>query len=209
MVIRMQITITKTKRIMAHIADMFIASFIATLLLLIPQLSYDQEKYNEYYDQYLNGLTELIEASPEKIEEQYNIMYKMSYLTKGSLMATAFTNIAYFGIAGYLLKGQTPGKKLFGLRVVSNKEGEDLNIHLYMLREVIVANIIPTFLSVLAIYFSKPKEWMIAEIIISNLTIILPIVLITFLFLNKDEKGLQDIICKTKVIEDYIEINEV
>ena len=124
-------------------------------------------------------------------------------------MATAFTNIAYFGIAGYLLKGQTPGKKLFGLRVVSNKEGEDLNIHLYMLREVIVANIIPTFLSVLAIYFLKPKEWMIAEIIISNLTIILPIVLITFLFLNKDEKGLQDIICKTKVIEDYIEVNEV
>jgi uncharacterized RDD family membrane protein YckC len=124
----------------------------------------------------------------------------MTYLSKNSLIIQAITTFGYFGIAAYLMKGQTIGKKLQRIRVVSNDDKE-MNQHLFILRSVILTNLIPQIASIIAIFTLKQNNWITAETIIGYISLAMSLALIMVLIFRTDERSLHDIICKTKVIE--------
>ena len=187
----------KIKRVFAYIIDYGIVYLISALLLMIPVFSYDQEKYLEYYKEYTTIPEKITE---ETINNQYTILYKMTKLSKNSLVIEGIVTFTYFGIVAYLLKGQTLGKKAQKIKVVP-LEGKELNPHLFMLRSVILTNLIPKIASIIAIITLKEKEWILASGIISNISLTITFTLIAFLIFREDERSLHDIICKTKVIE--------
>lgn len=187
----------KIKRVFAYIIDYGIVYLISALLLMIPVFSYDQEKYLEYYKEYTTIPEQITE---ETINNQYTILYKMTKLSKNSLVIEGIVTFTYFGIVAYLLKGQTIGKKAQKIKVVP-LEGKELNPHLFMLRSVILTNLIPKIASIIAIITLKEKEWILASGIISNISLTITFTLIAFLIFREDERSLHDIICKTKVIE--------
>lgn len=187
----------KIKRVFAYIIDYGIVYLISALLLMIPVFSYDQEKYLEYYKEYTTIPEQITE---ETINNQYTILYKMTKLSKNSLVIEGIVTFTYFGIVAYLLKGQTIGKKAQKIKVVP-LEGKELNPHLFMLRSVILTNLIPKIASIIAIMTLKEKEWILASGIISNISLTITFTLIAFLIFREDERSLHDIICKTKVIE--------
>ena len=187
----------KIKRVFAYIIDYGIVYLISALLLMIPVFSYDQEKYLEYYKEYTTIPEQITE---ETINNQYTILYKMTKLSKNSLVIEGIVTFTYFGIVAYLLKGQTIGKKAQKIKVVP-LEGKELNPHLFMLRSVILTNLIPKIASIIAIMTLKEKEWILASGIISNISLTITFTLIAFLIFREEERSLHDIICKTKVIE--------
>lgn len=187
----------KIKRVFAYIIDFGIVYFISAFLLMIPAFSYDQDQYLEYYKEYTT-IPETI--TEETINNQYSTLYKMTKLSKNSLIIEGIVTFSYFGIAAYLLKGQTLGKKLQKIKVVP-LEGKELNPHSFMLRSVILTNLIPKIASIIAIMTLKEKEWILASGIISNISLTITFILIAFLIFREDERSLHDIICKTKVIE--------
>lgn len=187
----------KIKRVFAYIIDYGIVYLISALLLMIPVFSYDQEKYLEYYKEYTTIPEQITE---ETINNQYTILYKMTKLSKNSLVVEGIVTFTYFGIVAYLLKGQTIGKKAQKIKVVP-LEGKELNPHLFMLRSVILTNLIPKIASIIAIMTLKEKQWILASGIISNISLTITFILIAFLIFREDERSLHDIICKTKVIE--------
>lgn len=187
----------KIKRVFAYIIDYGIVYLISALLLMIPVFSYDQEKYLEYYKEYTTIPEQITE---ETINNQYTILYKMTKLSKNSLVVEGIVTFTYFGIVAYLLKGQTIGKKAQKIKVVP-LEGKELNPHLFMLRSVILTNLIPKIASIIAIMTLKEKQWILASGIISNISLTITFTLIAFLIFREDERSLHDIICKTKVIE--------
>lgn len=187
----------KIKRVFAYIIDYGIVYLISALLLMIPVFSYDQEKYLEYYKEYTTIPEKITE---ETINNQYTILYKMTKLSKNSLVIEGIVTFTYFGIVAYLLKGQTLGKKAQKIKVVP-LEGKELNPHLFMLRSVILTNLIPKIASIIAIMTLKEKQWILASGIISNISLTITFTLIAFLIFREDERSLHDIICKTKVIE--------
>ncbi|MBE6145946.1 MAG: RDD family protein [Firmicutes bacterium] len=187
----------KIKRVFAYIIDYGIVYLISALLLMIPVFSYDQEKYLEYYKEYTTIPEQITE---ETINNQYTILYKMTKLSKNSLVIEGIVTFTYFGIVAYLLKGQTIGKKAQKIKVVP-LEGKELNPHLFMLRSVILTNLIPKIASIIAIMTLKEKQWILASGIISNISLTITFTLIAFLIFREDERSLHDIICKTKVIE--------
>ena len=187
----------KIKRVFAYIIDYGIVYLISALLLMIPVFSYDQEKYLEYYKEYTTIPEQITE---ETINNQYTILYKMTKLSKNSLVIEGIVTFTYFGIVAYLLKGQTIGKKAQKIKVVP-LEGKELNPHLFMLRSVILTNLIPKIASIIAIMTLKEKQWILASGIISNISQTITFTLIAFIIFREDERSLHDIICKTKVIE--------
>lgn len=187
----------KIKRVFAYIIDYAIVCLISAFILLIPALSYNQEQYIEYYKEYTT-IPEKI--TQETLDDKYSILYKMTKLSKNSLVVEAIVTFSYFGIAAYLMKGQTLGKKLQKIRVVPQK-GKDLNPHLFMLRSIILTNLIPQIASIWAILTLKEKQWILASEIISNISLTITLTLIIFLIFRNDERSLHDLICKTKVIE--------
>ena len=92
------------------------------------------------------------------------------------------------------------GKKLQKIRVVPQKD-KDLNPHLFMLRSIILTNLIPQIASIWAILTLKEKQWILASEIISNISLTITLTLIIFLIFRNDERSLHDLIYKTKVIE--------
>ena len=187
----------KIERIIAYIIDCGIVYLISALLLMIPIFSYDQNQYLEYYEEYTKIPTEVTE---ETMNDKYSLLYKMTKLAKNSLIIETTVTFSYFGIAAYLMKGQTLGKKIKKIKVVSNTDKE-LNPHLFMLRSIILTNIIPKIASIIAIMCLKEKTWILAEGIISNVSITITFALIAFMIFREDERSLHDIICKTKVIQ--------
>ena len=190
----------KIKRVFAYIIDMLIVYLISAIILAIPAINYDTEEYMNYYKEYTEIITSTEETTDEVIEKQNELTYKMTYLAKNSLVIQAITTFGYFGIAAYLMKGQTIGKKLQRIKVVSNDDKE-MNQHLFILRSVILTNLIPQIASIIAIFTLKQNNWIIAETIIGNISLVISFALILVLIFRTDERSLHDIICKTKVIE--------
>ena len=85
----------KIKRIVAYLIDMAIVYVVAALILSIPVFQYDTEKYMDYYKEYTDLIIETKEVTDEVVDNQYKLMYKMSYLAKNSLVIQAVVTFAY------------------------------------------------------------------------------------------------------------------
>lgn len=190
----------KIKRIIAYVIDMAIVYLISSIILAMPIVNYDTKQYLEYYEEYTDVLLSSEELTEEIVDKQYTLMYKMSYLAKNSLVIQAIVTFGYFGIVAYLMKGQTLGKKIQKIKVVP-LNGQEMNPHLFILRSVILTNLIPQIASIISIYFLKQSTWITAEAIIGNISMMITWALILVLIFRSDERSLHDIICKTKVIE--------
>ena len=108
---------------MAFIVDMVLVSFLAAL---ISAPFVDQEKLTKLENQTIELVENLrdqeVEAK-EYISQYVSLYYKMAR-TKGiDTFATIVLSVCYFVVYQVYMKGQTLGKKLMKIRVVS-EEGE-------------------------------------------------------------------------------------
>lgn len=189
----------KIKRIVAYIIDFFIVSIISSLIFCLPFFN----KYNNEYQEITSEYLKLIANSGSE-EIDYDIesqlLYDMSKSSQPLSIINCGTIILYFGILSFILNGQTLGKKIMKIKVAP-LEGNKLNPNLYMIREIIVTNLIPKILSIIALAFLNKSNWLIAQNIIGYLSNITLFLIIGFMIFRDDERGLHDIICKTNVIE--------
>ena len=101
---------TFIQRALAYLLDIFILSFIFSIITIGFKPNTDiEEKYNEVYDNYING-----EITAEQYLEEYtDVLYDMQ---KANALPNAINTlliIVYFIVFQYLNKGQTIGKKIF------------------------------------------------------------------------------------------------
>jgi uncharacterized RDD family membrane protein YckC len=92
-------------------------------------------------------------------------------------------------------------KKLFKIRVVSSTD-KPLNPSLYILREVIVTNLIFQLISVIITITLREETWINVNLYLSKVSLFVYFLLLAFMIFRSDEKGLQDLLCKTEVIEE-------
>ena len=154
----------------------------------ITKKEYNKKKseYNEYKKDY------------EKKIKKYN--YNIS---KNSVISTIISMaivIAYFAIFQFSMGGQTLGKKIMKLKVVSAKDRE-LNIFNYLIRCAILNGVIVNLLLVIFVNTLDVNSFYMANYIVSNIQSIIEIVIIIMIFMTSDARGLHDYIACTKVIE--------
>ena len=123
----------------------------------------------------------------------------MQVATKPLLIIRIGVLILYFGVLAYLLKGQTLGKKILKLQVVPNK-GSTLNPGLFILRSVIITNLVFETISLILLIYCSKNTYFEYNSLIANLGDLLYIIIIGCIILRDDERGLHDLICNTKVI---------
>lgn len=193
----------------AYVIDMFIIAILISLITSIRFLNphYEEyqetyEKYSEYYTDYLNGSTTLEEYTNNTDDIMVNL-YKYGFT---NYIIALVVVIGYFVIFQKYNKGQTIGKKLFKLKVVS-LENNDVAIDKYLLRifpmyiisyggifSLISCILFPYILSVNV--FAK---WISAVTIANTL---LGFIDAEFAIIRKDKRAFHDIISNTKVIDE-------
>ena len=130
------------KRLFAFIIDILIISLIASALSKVRFINPRIDEYNEIYDGYAElvlGTNENGEQLSSLLEDDklrdltYDLTYYGIYMNIITLVVTA----SYFVGFQYFTKGQTLGKKLFKIQIVS-RDGKDVSAVQLLKRSVII-----------------------------------------------------------------------
>jgi uncharacterized RDD family membrane protein YckC len=189
----------KIKRVVAYLLDFFLVTFISTLIFYLPIFHKDFEEYNKY------SQTE-VDIVMGKDEKEYSEdeLNTLEYNLNRSMLPVLIINLGmlniYFGVLQYCFNGQTLGKKLMKIRVVSN-EKKKINPSLFMLRSVLVSNSIPSLINILLLLFVSKETWVEYYSYCGLLQSTLTFLMLGFMLFRSDERGLHDLISNTKVIK--------
>lgn len=189
----------KLKRITAYILDILFVYFIAAALFMLPIFKNDYKNYMDTTTEYLEYIVTLGSGEADRdIELDY--VYSISKNSQPLSIITCGLLFLYFGVIAYIFKGQTLGKKIMKLKVVPDK-GKNLDVNLFMIRAIILTNLLPKIASIIVLTKLSPSNWLIAENVISEISNIITFLILGFMIFRDDERGLHDLICKTKVVE--------
>ena len=189
----------KIKRVVAYLLDFFLVTFISTLIFYLPIFHKDFEEYNKY------SQTE-VDIVMGKDEKEYSEdeLNTLEYNLNRSMLPVLIINLGmlniYFGVLQYCFNGQTLGKKLMKIRVVSNEKTK-INPSLFMLRSVLVSNSIPSLINILLLLFVSKETWVEYYSYCGLLQSTLTFLMLGFMLFRSDERGLHDLFSNTKVIK--------
>lgn len=197
------------KRIGAYLLDAIVVMVIGTILANMKFINPNYDKYIEINDTYREKMDAYL-AGDITMEEFQKVVEDTSYdMNKNGIVYIAcdlVIIVLYFGVCEYLLNGQTLGKKLFNIRVVSSKD-KKLNVGNYIIRAVILNGVILDIVNLIALQFSKATYQVITSYASTFNTCLFLIIFVMILF-NKEGRGLHDVIAGTKVI-DLKQVEEV
>ncbi len=192
------------KRLVAFIIDMFIVIIISETLSRIDFINIYKDKYQEEYAQYIELYNDALE---EKVTlEEYNekavtYNYNLGKLSIISSTIYIVITISYFVGFNCLYQGQTIGKRILRIRIISSK---DSNVRLwqYILRIVLLTGIFSNVVLILSVLFMNENIYYNISYFVNVFEYILQLVIIITTIINKNGRGLHDIICQTTVVEE-------
>lgn len=197
------------KRIVAYLIDYLVITLISSALVYITFINprYDEyveasAAYNEILQDYYDKEIDANELTEQTKDLSYELNSSGYVYTIGSIVII----FLYYGVFVYFTKGQTLGKRIMGIRIVSNK-GKDLKLHNYFIRAFILNGVIMNILTLIAICF-KESTYLSIYTVASNFDMILTIVIFLMILFYKDGRGLHDLLAGTKVI-DVREANNI
>ena len=150
----------------------------------------------------------------KEIDETYNKEYKKTYykLEKYNLCYNiSYTVVVLLYFVGFniLTNGATLGKKLLRLRIVSNKDNTKVSVINYIIRCILLYQPIAYLTKLITINFLSVNDFYNLNSIVYNIHSCLEFIILTFMMVRLDKRGLHDILANTKVISLDKEGNEL
>lgn len=182
------------------------------------KLIIEHENYKEVLDKYYED-KELSTKEYTKINEQIDkdylknykkLYYKIERYSVVYFLVYLLAIIAYFIGFNYLTDGQTLGKKLLRLKIVSSKEeGEKVSIISYLIRAVLLYQPLYYIIKLIGIYALNSKDYYNITAIIYDIEYYLEFIILLTVMIRLDGRGLHDLLAKTRVASYDREGNEI
>lgn len=192
------------KRLVAYILDAIIVSLIFSVLTMFIKESNNLINLNNQ----LNTISENFINKTITMKEYFNQYSSIEYLVNKEMflqnLFSLILMIGYFVILPYYYNGQTIGKKMMKIKIV--KEDDKLTINDLALRSLLSNGIAMTFIELALIFLIKDTAYFITISILSFIQFLLVITSIFMILYRKDKKALHDIVCKTLVVDENLEV---
>ena len=169
------------------------------------------DKYNDYTDSInkyykdnkltkkdYKKLTSEIDNNWSKSYKRYN--YRMNKYSLVSNISSFVVILLYFLGLNIFMNGQTIGKKVMKLQIVSNDDADKVSIINYLIRALILYNPIYYLAIVLGLYIFNVNSFYSWSYVWSDIKSYLEIIIIFMIIVRKDNRGLHEMLSKTKVI---------
>ena len=122
---------------------------------------------------------------------KYSTIYNIIYIV---------VLMVYFVGVNIWFAGQTVGKKLLKLRIVSNKEDKKINWVSYLIRAVVLYNPIYYLIILVGPYFLGVSNFYDLALVFGNIRNYLEMFIIVMIIIRLDNRGLHELLSGTKVI---------
>lgn len=186
------------QRALAYLLDIFIISFIFSIITIGFKPNTDiEKKYNEVYDNYING-----EITAEQYLEEYtDVLYDMQKANALPNTINTVLIIVYFIVFQYLNKGQTIGKKLLKIKIV-NEDKKEISLKQMLIRGIMIYSILSSLINVILFFNVSRKVYMTSYLSIGAIESIILFLSAIFILYRNDKKALHDIVSKSIVIKE-------
>ena len=138
------------KRVLAYLIDVLIITMVSSLLTMFipasPEYKNASNKLEEVMEKYTEGEIEEDEYL-DKVNELSYVISKESI--EVSVVTVVLTTI-YFVVVAYYMNGQTVGKKVMKIQIVSS-ENKKLTMNNYLIRSLLVDSILMNIVSITTI----------------------------------------------------------
>ena len=197
---------TLLKRFGAYFIDYLIVTVIIYGVMLLPFANPHREEYNTKYNEVVrvNEQFQNNEISSEEFNEAIiPIAYDLYRLNTSYVVISTICFIGYFVIFQYIYKGQTIGKKLFKLKVVSTND-KPLTIANYLVRALVLYNILIPIIELIIVFAMKQDNYYGLYQNINLVSYIIMYITLFFMLVRTDGRGLHDILANTIVKEEIL-----
>lgn len=143
----------------------------------------------------------LKEADELYSNQEIDFNYKIRKILTYNSIITLCSMLCYFGFLQFILNGQSIGKKIMNLRIVSQNNNK-LSLGWLIIRTLIVNNIFFNAANLICLWIFSKNIYINISNIIDTLISIVEAVIIYLIIVRKDARGLHDLVAKTKVIID-------
>ncbi len=193
----------KIKRLGAYIIDIIIISIVASLISNISFINPKLKDYKKDYNNYLKISEKYQEKKITSKEYTKKILNYSYYLEKDAIITSIISlslMLLYFVFFQWWQNGQTFGKKFMKLKVESTNN-KKVSLERYLLRSIILYSILFKITNIITISSLSMGNYIKVNNILYNIETGISFVVILSILINKEGRGLQDIICSTKVID--------
>ena len=186
------------ERAFAYIIDMIIVSLAFSIITVFFNTSSNYKKLN----QELNDVTD--EFVNEEINfdtyihKQADINHDMDKEIIMFNVLNGFLLAGYFVILPYYWNGQTVGKRVMGINIISN-EGT-LTFNQLIIRAFIIDGLGSLIILLSLVYILTGFPYYIVNMLLNALETILTIISIIFIIKRRDHRAVHDLLSGTKVI---------
>ncbi|MDD6224477.1 MAG: RDD family protein [bacterium] len=186
-------------RVISYIIDIIIVSMVASFIMVVLPRSENYDIYLQEYEQVQADLIENKITVDEYIQRSIEVVHDLDYSNVVSMVVEVVLLILYFVVFQCYNKGQTLGKKIMNIRVVSS-DGERLTFNHYIYRSVIIHSLLANILIIGMVLFIDKSVYYYASFTLQGIQILLIIISVFMVMYKKDGRGLQDLVGHTRVI---------
>ncbi len=186
-------------RFLAYVLDFIIVTMLSTLVLnMVPQ----DKNYKAYLNEYQKIQAEFMaqDITPEEyVNKSVDVIYDLDYSNVLPMIVEVIILILYYIVFQFYNKGQTLGKKLLRIRVVSNNY-EDATMDQFILRSFVVPSIISKMAIIALVLFMGRETYYYGSFTVQGIQVGLIIISVFMIMYSKSGRGLHDRLAKTTVI---------
>ena len=187
------------KRVLAYLIDIVIISVISALLTYFIPLSDEYLAKSGELDSVVENYVSGDISQDEYLEKINDISYVISRESVVTSIITLAISMTYFVVFAYYYNGQTLGKKVMKLQVISENK-EKANFWQLLIRSSLVDALLMNSISIIIILTLNKASYLKVNDMITTLFGGLYIIIFVMILFRKDARGLHDILAKTRVI---------
>lgn len=188
---------TFIQRLLAYLLDFIIISLIFSLITAGFKTDNSiSEKYDVLYEKLMKEEI----TSKEYLNDYTNLIYENQKANVIPNTLNIVLIIVYFIVFQYLNKGQTIGKKLMKIKIVTQQKKEISLLQMFI-RSIMIYSIFSGLTNILLFFNISKKLYMSLYLIIGSIESLILLLCAIFILYRNDKRTLHDIATKTMVIK--------
>ena len=188
------------QRLVAFILDVMLVTIVASLISIPFVDNTNSEKLSKEANEIIEKFVQNDIGANEYVEQYTSITYKIAKNTGMISLITIVLNILYFVVFQIYNKGQTLGKKLMKIRVVS--DNGELTMDQMILRSFIANFILVDLLGFIIMLFGSREIYFYGVGILQGIQYLIVIISVFMIIGREDGCSVHDMLVHTKVLRD-------